>query len=193
MEEPRVLRFAITPFVFWFWVALSYVDLPSAEPLKAFTPALGKLPLLAGAIAGSAIPLGFLISSLTVGTLRLRPGMHYEATNLGARVSASEAVHFRTATLAHIHSRETLSAWINRRWSAFMTSANCVLATELAIVVGYAIHWPCSVPWWWTVTAGGTVLVLANNARRAHEETHGMLRYQEQTKGFQSNQAKAQK
>lgn len=181
MNEPRVLRFAIAPFVFAFWVGLSFTFVPlKDDPISAFRGwKLEDVGAVIAAVGASAIPVGFMISSATVLILRILGNIcsaPYEGTDLDKPVGHWTAKSLRTATAAHIHTPADLSAWVDRRWNAFMTWANAATATLLAFLIA-----PCTHPttrialgWYWASIVGFAVLVM--NAWCARAEVMEMLR-----------------
>lgn len=182
MGDPRTFRFAIAPFVLAFWIVASFLfQHGDTQPLTVF---VGWKPVDVGAVVtalvAASLPVGFLVSSATVLVLRVcwaLQGSHYEGTNLAGPICEVDERMFRTAIVGRIHSAEALSAWIDRRWTAFMTWANIVTATALGIFVAPKLHQDFRIGDWWHCVAWSALVACTINAWRARRESMGMLRF----------------
>lgn len=192
MDQDRQIRFAIPPFFLFaslLWGAyLSHRDLSLIFKPETAKEVLGVLAAAAVAI----IPMGFLISTLSVMLLRLLALIArtptYEAeledSTLERIWSQLKSAHAKdkkmTLYAATTFDHELLSAgihtWLLRRWNAFNISTNSIVALLLAHVLAPIFSIPQVCTWW--VSTVVLVVVLSVNALCAWRETMRMIEFQ---------------
>lgn len=189
MNEPRSFRFAIAPFVYGLWMALSFVfnksatfDSVSAEFAKRQP---GEVTAVAALAVVSALPLGFLISTVTVTMLRILSfvsNRHYEAACVTIDAVPGESkgdrrqrLVFQTATLTFRDLPAGLRDWVVRRWDAFKAWANSATGVLLAWAT-IGLFRDDMGPAWHAATALAAIL-LGTNSWFAWRQTMGLLEY----------------
>jgi hypothetical protein len=192
MDQDRQIRFVIPPFLLLaslLWGAhLGHSDLSAI-----WQPELAKnlLGVLAAAVV-VIVPIGFLISALSVLLLRLL-AMSWGKPTYEAVLSDSTLeriwCHLRSkqeidkrltlyaaATFDHELLPAGIHAWLLRRWNSFNVAAHSIVALLLAHFVGFIFSIP-QVRWWWvsTLVLVGLLCIIAFNAWR---ETMEMIEFQ---------------
>jgi hypothetical protein len=151
----------------------------------------GAIAALAIAFVGAAIlPVGFLIGGLTEIVLKAIFGLrceHYEIV-LGED-SWERIFRYLGATKEHsskfyawaLFAGETLkddaSDWVERRWSAFMTSANSILVVIVFMLVGPSVFQKASLGWWYSALFL-ILVVFAFTAVKNWRQVMGMATFQ---------------
>ena len=171
MDQERQIRFLIPPFFFYssllwgiYWS--DPVHLNWHELIK------GDLLLYIGIMAASALPLGYLIGTITVLSLKIFSliiGHNYEALfSLKTLLSMSETIQkkiieedyqklsrfqkmrieLNTAVVfdheLHYNNSKGTHEWVMRRWNAVNISFNSITALLFAIISGYYLKYPAS-------------------------------------------------
>jgi hypothetical protein len=210
MDQTRQIRFLIPPFILYGsllwglycsdqchnrWWSLMH----SSETILAFVSIAGV----------SALPLGFLIGTISVMVLRLffLPTRHkYETCvsvkclgQMNRKVSRQwESLYFKDlsiwkkkreehmieVTFSHGVLKEKypgVHEWLVRRWNAFNLSAHCVCALALAHVAGPVLGWGWPPPcrWWLPSLVLGIALFFTSFF--AWRETMAMIEFQSDT------------
>jgi hypothetical protein len=192
MDQDRQIRFAIPPF-FLFASLLwgGYLGGRDLSPL--FKPQTGKevLGLLAAA-AVVVVPMGFLISTLSVALLRLLVAITrnptYEAIlgdstleRIWSQLQSTQArdkklTLYAAATFDHELLAPGIHTWLLRRWNLFNVASHSVVALVLAHAVAPIFSIPQVCAWWIsTLVLLGLLVVTALNAWR---ETMAMIDFQ---------------
>lgn len=192
MDQEREIRFVIPPFFLFaslLWGRyLAHGDLP-----PIFRPETAKEVLgLLAATAVIVIPVGYLISTISVNLLRgialIARTPTYEAVfdeetlgriwvQLGAKQAQNKAATLYAATtFDHELLSEGVHMWLLRRWNSFNVAASSIVALSLALLFApvFSIGRGCG---WWlsTFIVAGILLVTAYKAWR---EVMGMIEFQ---------------
>jgi hypothetical protein len=192
MDQDRQIRFAIPPFFLFaslLWGAyLAHRDLSPIFKPEAAKEVLGVLAAAAVAI----IPVGFLISTLSVMLLRLLALVArtptYEAVledsaleHIWSQLKSTQAKDkkltlYAAATFDHELLQAGIRTWLLRRWNSFNVATHSIVALLLAHVLApiFAIPQVCT---WWVSTVA-LVAVLFVNALCAWRETMRMIEFQ---------------
>ncbi len=192
MDQDRQIRFAIPPFFLFaslLWGAhLGHRDLSPIFKPETARELLGVLAAASVAI----IPMGFLISTLSVMLLRLLALIAriptYEAVlkdstleRIWDHVNSTQAKN-KTLTLyaATTFDHELLAAgihtWLMRRWNSFNVATHSIVALLLAHALAPVFSIPQVCKWW--VSTATLVAVLFVNALCAWRETMQMIEFQ---------------
>lgn len=218
MDQDRAIRFAIPPFFLFaslLWGAhLGGCDL-SAWLLSTGNVTIEKLDIakeLLGLLAATAVaivPVGFLISSLSVFLLRfialIARKPTYEAVldnhtlqriwnqlyTHPQAVNRSQTL-YGVATFDHELLKAGIHTWLLRRWNSFNVAAHSIVALVLAHVVAPIFSIPQTFKWGLSTVV--LVLILFINALQAWRETMGMIEFQShrQQSASQSSTAPSQ-
>src|SRR5713226_7517068 len=189
MDQDRQIRFAIPPFFLFaslLWGAyLAHRDLSPIFKPETAKEVLGVLAAAAVAI----IPVGFLISTLSVMLLRLLALIArtptYEAVledsaleHIWSQLKSTQAKDkkltlYAAATFDHELLAEGIHTWLLRRWNSFNVATHSIVALFLAHAVA-RIFKISQVPGWWvsTLVVVGVLFFAAFNAWR---ETMSMI------------------
>src|SRR5688572_31253348 len=143
MDFLRQGRVLIPPFMLlltWWW--MQHGDKPWTEGL---IPKLdtAQLTLLIAFLGAAALPTGYIIGGLSFLMLRTGSWLFTRDWNFDVRMSKPAWQRLRTdfraelpttrdrflaGTTFGLELEPALQAWIDRRWNAFYTSVNCVVA-----------------------------------------------------------------
>lgn len=192
MDQDRQIRLLIPPF--FLFAALAFIAHSAGVDLVAEVGAYSTEQLLAigGVVGASALPSGYLLTSLTVLLLRgiafLCGWATYEAhiseasygsiwTKLGLPPPAKRDQElFAVATFDHELLSVGVHTWLMRRWNAF----NIAMSSMAAIVVAAALT-----PWMgifpslsgWLCLLG-VCIILGASGLRAWRQTMQMIAFQ---------------
>jgi hypothetical protein len=192
MDQDRQIRFAIPPFFLFaslLWGA--YLDGRNLSPIFAPDTAKEVLGLLAAA-AVAVVPMGFLISVLSITLLRalalITKTPTYEASltdsafdRIWKHIATAQAkdkklVLYAAATFDHELLPSGIHTWLLRRWNSF----NVATHSSVALLVAHAVAPILSIRqscWWWVSTLA-LVALLVVAALTAWRETMAMLDFQ---------------
>jgi len=192
MDQDRQIRFAIPPF-FLFASLLWGAHVGGRDLSPIFKPETAKevLGLLAAA-AVAIIPMGFLISTLSVTLLRglvvIARSPTYEAVlsdstldRIWGQLQSTQAKDkkltlYAATTFDHELLAPGIHTWLLRRWNSFNVATHSIVALVLAHAVAPIFSIPQVCAWWVsTLALVGLLLVTALNAWR---ETMKMLEFQ---------------
>lgn len=195
MDQDRQIRLLIPPFFFYISLFLGIVlqNHPFWQWLKdGFAGGHGEhLIALGGAVMGSLLPVGFLISAITFLFLRLifLPTHRHFEIFLSSDALKVVWPHLRTSlkcdrryafeagiTLDHELFSPGIHSWIMRRWNVFLISTQACVALGLAHCVAYFLG--MQQPRQWLETSFLIGLVLAVNAVVAWIGTMKMFEFQ---------------
>ena len=208
MDEPRQIRFLVPPFFMFGSLALG-ACLAGKLDLKCYP--IDKLIPLAAGLAALSIPLGFLITSASIFSLRiiwffiwLSVRGSYEAwlsdetwmvlwPKLRNGLHADKKwVLYAAATFDHQLLAPGINGWIQRRWTTFYLSVHCIAAVLLAHLVAHFI--PISETRRWKIYTAAVVILFLTNAVIAWLQTMRMFKFQafrtrspDSTSGLPSN------
>lgn len=192
MDQDRQIRFAIPPF-FMLASLLWGGYLGGLDLSPIFRPGTAKevLGLLAAA-AVAVVPMGFLISTLSVTFLRLLAYLSgnptYEAVLSDATLkriwmqlqstqsSEKELTLYAAATFDHELLATGIHTWLLRRWNSFNVSAHSVVALLMAHAVAPILQIPQT--FIWAISSFLIVGVLVFTAINAWWETMAMIEFQ---------------
>jgi len=188
-HEPR---FAIPPF-FLLASLLWGAYLGGLDLSPVFKPDTAKevLALLAAA-AVAVVPMGYLISTLSVALLRglvaIAKKPTYEAVLSGttldriwsqlqsAQARDEKLTLYAAATFDHELLTSGIHTWLLRRWNSFNVAAHSIVALVLAHAVAPIFSIPQVCAWWVsTLVLVGLLVFTALNAWR---ETMAMIKFQ---------------
>jgi hypothetical protein len=192
MDQDRQIRFVIPPFFFLaslLWgTHLGHRDLSAILPPEMARNVLG----LFAAAAVVIVPMGFLISTLSVLLLRLLAVIFrqptYEAvlsdSTLGriwdqlqsTRQRDKQLALYAAATFDHELLAAGIHTWLLRRWNSFNLATHSIVALFLAHGVALIFSIP-QVCWWWVSTLAVFVPLLIT-ACHAWRETMKMIEFQ---------------
>jgi hypothetical protein len=192
MDQDRQIRFAIPPFFLFaslLWGAyLAHRDLSPIFKPETAKEMLGVLAAAAVAI----IPLGFLLSTLSVMLLRLLALIArtptYEAVlkdpvleRIWSQLKTTQAKDkkltlYAAATFDHELLESGIHTWLLRRWNSFNVATHSIVALLVAHVLAPIFSIPQVCTWWVSTTA--LVAVLFVNALCAWRETMRMIEFQ---------------
>ena len=190
-DEARRFRFVIPPafFVASLLLGLYYSDFDFLGVLGSL--GTEKLVALAGLAAASAVPVGYLLTSISLillrGIFRLF-SYTYEivlppkAWNriwplLKTDLQTERKWHlYAAATFDHEMLRSETHAWIQRRWSTFHVSAHSCTAVIVSHIA--ALFGPVRETWGWVLWSVGAVVILGLSAWIAWRHTMQMIEFQ---------------
>jgi hypothetical protein len=192
MDQDRQIRFAIPPFFLFgslLWGA--YLGGINLEHLLNLETTKGVLGVLAAA-AIALVPIGFVISSLSIFLMRLAFRCFHTPTyevvldketlsRIWKKVHRSgeadpKQILFASATFDHGRLEEGVHLWIFRRWTSMNVALHSSVALVLAHLVAPIFQVPQTFGWWIT-----TVVLLGLfgfNCWKAWSEVMGMLQFQ---------------
>ncbi len=192
MDLDRQIRFAIPPF-FLFASLLWGAHLAGRDLSSFFKPETAKEALgLLAASAVAIVPIGFLISTLSVAVLRgmaviaRRPT--YEAVlsdsaleRIWGQLKSTQVLDkkltlFAAATFDHELLATGIHTWLLRRWNSFNVAFHSVVALALAHAVALIFHIPQVCAWW--VSTLALVALLFLTALNAWRDTMRMVEFQ---------------
>lgn len=202
MDQDRQIRFAIPPFFFLSSLLLGSIlsgHGPDALSLLKSETAKELLGLLA-ATAVLIVPVGFFISALSVGLLKIGAWLigwptyeaHLSADALGRIWSQIQWVEphkkpantklmlYAAATFDHGMLPEGIHTWLMRRWNNFNVCAHSIVAVALAhfvAAISYK-HLQIGQVWSWVFSSLGIIAILLFNAVGAFRETMEMAEFQ---------------
>lgn len=192
MDENRRFRFLIPPFFLvasLIWGAyLADVDLQ--DRVKGYSTE--TIIALAAAVGASAIPVGFLLTSISVLILRgvfgVWGGSTYEAKlprgfldRIWPLLKSSLSPHkkwtlYAAATFDHELLSPGIHEWLLRRWTSFNISVHSIVAIALSHLIGRLLQIRQTPEW--KLTSAAVLVVLALNAVVAWRHTMKMLDFQ---------------
>jgi hypothetical protein len=206
MDQDRAIRFAVPPF-FLFASLLWGAHLAGCHLSWLFQPDIAKELLGLLAAAAVAVPVGFLIGTLTLVVLRamaLVAGTPtYEAKlsdqtfdNIWKQLKTSQGKDkkwtlYAAATFDHELLPEGIHKWLLRRWNAFNVSAHAIVALLLAHALAPIFPIQQSCQWWGSTLAVAALLLV--NALFARRETMRMVEFQSYRKQKGSAKKDAQR
>lgn len=191
MDDIRRIRFFIPPFIFFlslFWGG--YLSEPTPPWITEYKTE--NLLGLVAALGVSAIPLGFLISTISIFILRLLSHLlrrrTYEVSvdddtrqrirnRLGQVPELDRNWEFyEIASFDHGLLPNGVNRWIARRWTTFNVSAHSCVAVLIAYVLAplLSISWS----WGWSLSTAVVIVMLYINARISYRETMRMIEFQ---------------
>lgn len=193
MDTDRQIRLLIPPFLLALSLVVgAYLD-PKIHLATLLRPESTKeLFGLLAAAAVCVLPLGFLISVVSVLVLRLSFAWTSSGTyevalpkeeldtiwlQLGVtRKREKKDTLYAVATYDHEYLSPGIHTWLMRRWNAFNASVHSVMALVLAHIVGATLGLSQPLPWFaFTVVFGVALAVYASMAWR---QTMAMLVFQ---------------
>jgi len=192
LDQDRAIRFAIPPF-FLFASLLWGAHLGGCDLSSIFKPEIAKewLGLLAAA-AVAVVPVGFLISAISVILLRVMALITrtptYEAKlcdstldRIWKQLESTQAKDkkltlYATATFDHELLATGIHTWLLRRWNSFNVAAHSIVALLLAHVFAPIFSVAQGRKWW--VSTAALVALLFVNAFCAWRETMRMIEFQ---------------
>jgi hypothetical protein len=83
---------------------------------------------------------------------------------------------YALVTYDHEFLPDNIHKWIQRRWTAFHTSANAATSLILSIIVGQCIG--IHIGTWWIVVLGILTIIYVYHSYRARKETIDMINFQ---------------
>jgi hypothetical protein len=192
MDELRRIRFFIPPFIFFlslFWG--SYLSNVTPPPwIKNLT--YKDLLNLAVILAGAAIPLGFVINSISITFLRffffiIRRGTYEVWLNKEALKRIEKLVGsgikldkkwelYGVATFDHGLLDKRLNEWIGRRWTIFNLSAHSCIAIIIAHILAPFLQISYSEDW--GLSSIFFIIIFIISAIIAYKHTMQMLDFQ---------------
>jgi len=192
MDQDRQIRLAIPPFFLLaslLWGAyLGGLDL---SPLLKPDTAKEVLGLIAAA-AVAILPVGFLISTISVTLLQGLAAIcrkpTYEAvlddstlhriwSKLGTvEVMDAKLTLYAVATFDHELLHAGIHTWLLRRWNHFNVAVHSIVALALAHVVAPVISIPQGWPWFTTTAV--SIALLSWTGFNAWRQTMRMIRFQ---------------
>jgi len=192
VDEERRIRFTIPPFLLFaslLWGAhLGGCDIKSFFKPETATAVLGLLAATAVAI----VPIGFVISTLSVALLKAVAAIDgretYEAVlsdstfdHIWGQLKCTQKKDkkltlYVAATFDHELLENGIHKWLMRRWNSFNLAAHSIVALLLAHV--FALVFPFRQVCGWWLTTVFAVLVLFFTAINARRETMGMIDFQ---------------
>jgi hypothetical protein len=192
MDQDRQIRFVVPPFLLFLSMLWgSYLggrDLSSILAPETAREILGVLAATAVAI----VPLGFVISVLSITVLRLIAWLAgwptYEAhlspqafariwKQIGSPQVKDEALTlYAVATYDHAFLKPDIHTWLFRRWNAFNVAAHSAVALFLAHAISPFFEIPQTTKWWASTVS--LVALLLVNAAIAWRDTMRMLEFQ---------------
>jgi hypothetical protein len=192
MDQDRQIRFAIPPF-FLFASLLWGAYLGGRDLSPIFRPETAKevLGLLAAA-AVAVVPIGFLISTLSVTLLRGLAAVFgnptYEAVlsdstlervwnQLASKQTKNKKLTlYAAATFDHELLAAGIHTWLLRRWNSFNVATHSIVALALAHAVAPIFRIPQVCAWW--ISTVIVVTLLLWTALNAWRETMTMIEFQ---------------
>jgi hypothetical protein len=204
MDQDRQIRFAIPPF-FLFASLLWGAYLSHQNLCSIFKPETAKEVLgLLAATAVVVVPLGYLISTISVNILRLialiARTTNYEAVltdatfdRIWAQTRTGQVKHksltlYAVATFDHELLSTGVHMWLFRRWTSFNIAVHSIVALALALFVAPCFSIPRVCAWWLSTIV--VVGFLSLMAWTAWAEVMGMLEFQSHR--HQGREAKAE-
>ena len=192
MDETRQIRFLIAPFYF-FASLIGGAFLAGALQVDVLTDAqLHTVVALAALIIASALPLGFLIGSISILALRglsvLWRWSSYEVQlqpetwqRLWPRFQTGQPYEkslelYAAATFDHELLSRGVHEWLTRRWTAFNVAVHSCTALLLALLVGILLPFSVKPAWWVSTAVLAAVFIL--HARFASRDTMRMIDFQ---------------
>jgi len=193
MDQNRQIRFAIPPFFLFaslLWGA--YLGGRDLSPILKPGTAKEVLGLLAAA-AVAIVPMGFLISTLSVTLLRVLLVLIARLPTYEASLSNStldriwpqlqstqpkdrKLTLYAAATFDHELLAAGIHRWLLRRWNSFNVATHSIVALLLAHLVAPLFSIPQAREWWLsTLVLFGLLFLTARNAWR---ETMAMIEFQ---------------
>jgi hypothetical protein len=193
VDEARRFRFLVPPF---FLLASLYVGvLFSPIHLSALTGKYSTQDLIAfaAAVGASALPIGFLLTSVSILVLRvvgvLAGKRTYEVTVssewldrvwplMRTRLPCDRRwLLYAAATFDHELLAPPIHEWIQRRWSTFNLSVHSFVAVMLAHLAA-PFSSQISESWEWVAVTISTLVIFGANAWIAWRQTMNMLEFQ---------------
>ena len=196
MDQDRQIRLAIPPFFLLaslLWGAyLGGLDLsPILKPDTA-KEALGLLAAAAVAI----LPVGFLISTISVTLLRVLAAIFrkstYEAVlddstlvRVWSKLRSNQGKDakltlYAAATFDHELLAPGIHKWLLRRWNSFNVAVHSIVALALAHAVAPVFSVPQGCAWWATTVV--SIALLGWTAFNAWRDTMRMIEFQSHRK-----------
>lgn len=191
MDSDRQVRLLIPPFFFFASILLG--TLLTENPIRNWVSSAsdGQLLAVGGAIAGSLLPVGFAISTITYLLLRLAflPAKRSFETHLSPEALEALWPSLRTTlkqdaqhtfnaaiTLDHELLSSGMHSWVMRRWNVCIISAQACVALGLAHALACQLRLEQPKQWW----AGSLSIaaVMAVSGVIAWRGTMGMLEFQ---------------
>lgn len=193
MDEIRQIRFLIPPFFLYAALLLG----ANFDPDISLAPLLGQEPFerilgLVAATTLSVVPLGYMIGTISVVTLRLGFRLfarsNYEASLPDAsikriwshlRSSLDQSPDFIFSAIAAFDHELIPSAsheWIVRRWNSFNISIHSSVALVMAHILAGAFS--ISQDFRWTVSSLIMIALLVSNGLIARRDTMRMIEFQ---------------
>lgn len=188
MDKDRQIRLLIPPFSFMASLLLGWFLGGGSISILQTKDGIYYLALL---LAGGflAVPLGFLITSISIILLKMFSLYDVRFSQKALEDTAvalhmpSEAVRknsfYAIVTLDHDLSPKGIHEWTRRRWSAFNAASHSCVALALAFITA-TISTPIHVTWSWGVVSFAMMMVLARLAYVSWNETKKMLEFQAQ-------------
>jgi hypothetical protein len=142
----------------------------------------GVLILVTGYIIGTiTITLLRLIFIFNKGTYEINLKQDFDDIGEIILKDASEKIKnkeklYALVTYDHEFLPDNIHKWIQRRWTAFHTSANAATSLLLSIIVGQCIG--IQILTWWIVVLGILTIIYIYHSYRARRETIDMINFQ---------------
>ena len=201
MDELRRIRFFIPPFIFFlslFWGLYLSRD---TLPLWLNNLTNKDLLVLVTILAASAIPIGFLINTISITFLRIlffimRQGTYEVWLSNEALKRIEERVDsgltldkkwelYGAATFDHELLDKGVNEWIARRWTIFNLSAHSCAAIIIAHLIAPSLKISSNEDW--ILSSIFIIVILIISAIIAYKNTMEMLHFQSYRK-FQKKQ-----
>jgi len=192
MDEIRRFRFLVPPFFLVASIAagLYFSDFDLGESVKAYSTE--QLVAFGAVIGASLLPIGFLLTSLSILGLRLlgrlAGGLTYEAALpnetwklmwplLRTSVALDKRWHlYAAATFDHELLARGIHEWIQRRWSTFNLSVHSFTAVAVAHLA--ALFPAVRETYPWLLMTMALLLIFGITARISWLHTMRMLEFQ---------------
>jgi hypothetical protein len=193
MEVDKQIRFLYPPFILFgslflglyfnninILTVFNFID---NENLIGALFGGGVIILLAGYIIGtitiSFLRIFFFIISLGKETYETSGIKNYE--NIGKLILKEKKIIkenklYALATYDHEFLPENIHKWIQKRWTAFHTSANSVTSLILSLSIGLCLG--INVITWWSIVMFLFIIMFFYHSNEARKETIGMIDFQ---------------
>jgi hypothetical protein len=192
MQPTRGLRVALPPFVLYGAVILAYAV--TGTLLEFLAGLEGHKTVVAGIVAASIVPLGYVIGGMSILTLKLfgyiglvghgRYDLPYKSEDtslllddLGI-VNGTEDDRLNAArTFIHEAKDAWLTDFVSRLWDASMAYFGSMIALILSALYVYVYLKATSICWWW-IMAGVMFLVFLGSWYTARKEIDKVVTFQ---------------
>lgn len=182
MDQDRQIRLLIAPFFLYAWIGLGALfDESNIVRDLPWMMGTGGAVALVTFITASLLPLGFLLGAINHVLLhcsfRVLRGKPYDTIQSDERFCmlwpdlktdlerSNKHLLNASVTLDHELISDGVHTWIMRRWSAFLVSANSLLAVLLAHLLAYTFAFLLRIEQtysWWGFTIAVFIFLLPN-------------------------------